>query len=578
MNLHSSDGIGNTVPASEICPNGHIYDSNRYKDGCPYCKNTDAEPSVIGFNTERDEPDVTLPYRAPEELSDGSGKETVMESAEVGVPSAPQRKADAPVEKKSENVKQKKETEANKERKKAKKNISNKRRKTKLLIVIASIVGVIILALVIALAVSSKKSSAKYSGGPSSVGQYGDSFAERERRYSDAVDNLRKEVYDSLIVASGQPELTVHFYSVDINSDGYEDIIYQCEYIAFVPVLAVYDDGEFKTVDINSEVVAGSIFPSGYSSGYFIDKENQTVVIRYGGHTEGTSLYHGAEAFRIDGSTATSIWVLYSDSEKYSEHAPEDLETAKFECQQDFENKYLEKTQSLNLVNFFYVMDIWDVKADEDFSFSIEKVTVSEYGQSYCDKLTLEGTYPGISAINEALKNGTDSFISGKKEYEESALEFLKHDSFLEYSSEEMLGHFEYTLVVDNIWRRDNLLSIRYLSKSYEGGAHGYYMKTGRTFDLNTGKEIKLSEFSSINPEISLKELLVKYNDIYFDGRGSEYDTQKKNSAEIISTDPDSVAFFIDGDSLVLHYNQYEIASYGAGEFDIEVPLSELDI
>lgn len=175
-------------------------------------------------------------------------------------------------------------------------------------------------------------------------------------------DDLYKKAVDSM---QGNFEYNaekniVKYYFTDLNNDGHEDVIIQ--YFDSDPCVAIYADGVFHENYIESEVKLGSLFPSGEDSGLYIDADKGVVIYRYGGHTTGTMLEQGAEAFQISGITVMSDWVLMSNPEKYSSKYPDvaDREKAYEECLSDFRQMYNRKNEGLNLVNFFDVCESFE--------------------------------------------------------------------------------------------------------------------------------------------------------------------------------------------------------------------------
>ncbi|MDD7176579.1 MAG: RsiV family protein [Lachnospiraceae bacterium] len=95
-------------------------------------------------------------------------------------------------------------------------------------------------------------------------------------------------------------------------------------------------------------------------------------------------------------------------------------------------------------------------------------------------------------------------------------------------------------------------------NESYYGGAHGGYMITGMTFDVNTGVRVTLSDL--IKDAGKLKEIVAKqldesYGDIFYE------DVYQM----IESYDVDGFTWSMDPFGITLYFNQYELAPYAAG-------------
>lgn len=174
--------------------------------------------------------------------------------------------------------------------------------------------------------------------------------------YQDSKTNI----IESLEAKHNTGGLGTYYYFCDLNNDGYGDIVYFTEMED--PCVGIYREGEFRISTIESEVKLGSLFPSGVDSGLYIDADKGILIYRYGGHTTGTLLEHGAEAFEIFGKSIRSAWIVISDSEKYYSEYPneEDIELASVECLSEFNEIYSYMTEGLNLVNFFEVCESFE--------------------------------------------------------------------------------------------------------------------------------------------------------------------------------------------------------------------------
>lgn len=117
------------------------------------------------------------------------------------------------------------------------------------------------------------------------------------------------------------------------------------------------------------------------------------------------------------------------------------------------------------------------------------------------------------------------------------------------------------------LFRADSILVLEVGSMTYFGGAHPNSNLRFFNFNRETGGLIPLtnvvgdlSEFTR-RAEVAFKQKYVKddqsYADAGFSFLGGNY-TLSANYAMV-------------GDSILLHYNKYEIASYAAGDFDIKV-------
>ena len=121
--------------------------------------------------------------------------------------------------------------------------------------------------------------------------------------------------------------------------------------------------------------------------------------------------------------------------------------------------------------------------------------------------------------------------------------------------------------------RDELLLSLEFKHYKYTGGAHGYQDVSYINFDIKTGKELTsqtifkhydaLSEFAETKFRNTFnipEQSSINANNFWFDGN--------------TFTMPNSLGF--SQDSLLLHYNQHEIASYTDSPVILSIPLAEV--
>ena len=120
------------------------------------------------------------------------------------------------------------------------------------------------------------------------------------------------------------------------------------------------------------------------------------------------------------------------------------------------------------------------------------------------------------------------------------------------------------------LYRNDSIIVLAIGSMTYMGGAHPNRNIRYYNFDRNTGRFLPLVAFAdnlerfTTRAEVEFKKTYnieegTSYNDVGFNFLGDKY---------ILSA---NYAFL--GDSIRLHYNHYEIASYAAGDFEITVRI-----
>ena len=117
----------------------------------------------------------------------------------------------------------------------------------------------------------------------------------------------------------------------------------------------------------------------------------------------------------------------------------------------------------------------------------------------------------------------------------------------------------------------DDILSLYVDYYQYTGGAHGITNRQAYNIDLKTGKLLPLAELfkpgydyktvidKEINRQIALDPDTYFEGDMGFNGIAPEHN------------------YYLEGDNLVIYYNQYEIAPYAAGICEFKIPLTLLD-
>lgn len=141
-----------------------------------------------------------------------------------------------------------------------------------------------------------------------------------------------------------------------------------------------------------------------------------------------------------------------------------------------------------------------------------------------------------------------------------------------------------------NITRNERgLLSIEYVDYSYTGGAHGNGYLMSQTFDLSTGKELKIRDLvraEGLETWIRREQqALLKQLDSESEGGVFLFDEQKEQAEQVASgrLKGDAASstpayysidqWYISGNSLIRYYQSYEIAAYAAGQPTVDLPF-----
>lgn len=152
--------------------------------------------------------------------------------------------------------------------------------------------------------------------------------------------------------------------------------------------------------------------------------------------------------------------------------------------------------------------------------------------------------------IEEAVKDLDESFLKLKQELGTSAGWMAE-------------------LYTSEVYRNDTLLVLKTYSMTYFGGAHGNYNTRYLNFDRRSGRLHPLTDFVEMNPFKEAAQMA--FNEKYV-GEGQTYTEAGFDFFDGKFRLPANYGF--KGDSMLLHYNHYEIAPYAAGTFDVAVAIN----
>lgn len=144
---------------------------------------------------------------------------------------------------------------------------------------------------------------------------------------------------------------------------------------------------------------------------------------------------------------------------------------------------------------------------------------------------------------------------------------------------EELIENFagtpewEATITADISYEDAHLLSIRLQSYLFTGGAHGFEEVRFLNFDKRRGREIEgINMFTDFSPILTLSE------DVFRIAQAIPMEGDINSTGFMFEGNqfhlPETIGF--DGHGMVLHYNQYEVASYADGPIVITLPWAEI--
>lgn len=159
--------------------------------------------------------------------------------------------------------------------------------------------------------------------------------------------------------------------------------------------------------------------------------------------------------------------------------------------------------------------------------------------------------YPKLAKSLEDYKNENESTI-------ETTMGSLM-EYFTDSVTDRAMGVSLSDKTMRSVLRADqSYFSFLEQNESYYGGAHGGYMITGMTFDVNTGARVTLSDVVIDADEckaVVAKLLDEHFGDIFYD------DVYK----QIAAYELDGFTWSMDPFGITLYFNQYELAPYAAG-------------
>ena len=158
------------------------------------------------------------------------------------------------------------------------------------------------------------------------------------------------------------------------------------------------------------------------------------------------------------------------------------------------------------------------------------------------------------------------------------ALEKINAENFYE-NDMEAAGFADFTPDFDvylyaeskyNVLRADDsIVSIRSNFDCYYGGAHGGHYFTGYNIDTETGAQINITDMV-----VSLDMLYVILAD-YLNANYADELYSEVSANSLYNMYEDDPAWMVDNEKLIVCFNEYEIAPYSAGVFEVEIPFGE---
>ena len=185
------------------------------------------------------------------------------------------------------------------------------------------------------------------------------------------------------------------------------------------------------------------------------------------------------------------------------------------------------------------------------------------------EQMSYKGGYPTIRGIGsdkeEAKLNVSFKEMEQKaKRSAELAARQLGNDAITRHIKVE--GVFNYGVTREC----SGIMSILFTDYLFSGGAHGRTIKTGRTFNLISGKEYSLK--SLFKPETDYVTTIS--NEIKKQIKERKMTDQQLVKFDKIAKNED---YYLTNDSLVIYFSEYEYFPYALGIQEFKIPISSLE-
>ena len=177
---------------------------------------------------------------------------------------------------------------------------------------------------------------------------------------------------------------------------------------------------------------------------------------------------------------------------------------------------------------------------------------VSKKGRSFVDKMNkqFKDIYDDFDAQVKAFRDSIAEYYEEVKDTEEAYDGYFPFGNYLSYEVTRNTG---------------GIFSITFDESFYTGGAHPYGDKISITYDTSTGKELKLCDILKKTQEETDRFVIDKFNEEYADYELWDLEEEA----------PDA-SFYMDNESVIIYFQQYQIGPYAMGFPEIRIPLEEL--
>lgn len=181
------------------------------------------------------------------------------------------------------------------------------------------------------------------------------------------------------------------------------------------------------------------------------------------------------------------------------------------------------------------------------------------------------------TALNETLEAAADA----------KATEMAKNYKSLQEEAAEMEEYAEDGIslsIEDTLELRrgdEKVLSVLEMDSEYHGGAHGYTVYKGQSYDTQTGQELKLADLIQDKDGLMsylAEQLIAGYPDVTFFTDNGE-DADAASLAETLKTtyeDLSNISFVVDLEGLTFFFSEEELAPHACGMQQIGTSFNEI--
>lgn len=226
-----------------------------------------------------------------------------------------------------------------------------------------------------------------------------------------------------------------------------------------------------------------------------------------------------------------------------------------------------------------------EIEALNATSQSLERTNCQE-GESNCATVELKWleykTGASAELINEAIQDkfrnelksyaGRDSSIK-LNDFEALAMSFIMDNTMFQNEFPGSNAEWYIDMTCEEAYQGAGILSVQFNFNAYTGGAHGsentYYL----VFDTESGSVLNLEDVvADINQLRTIAEATFRKQ------KQIDPNVALEDAGYFIENGifPVEGNFAIVNDSLILHYNAYDLAAYSEGKISIKIALNEL--